>query len=330
VKNKEDIEVRKVLSGIKRNLDKKGWGCMINGCDQKAINSHLLQRHGVLSNVVENGHCYELREKDIFSWTKKTPPFEFKRCGIQDAFSLHLFCNHHDTDVFKPIESGTVDYDNYRNQLLLSYRAICAEMRRKEIIVEMYKRYLGSKILQAYRNDYLDLIKEAIKGNEAGIKDLVFYKHQVEEELAFPADNFFFVHHTYPIKGLYASSAFTISNYEESIDTSEAIPNCIGHLIPNGECSELIFGYQKGHVNKAIIEFVNGWANLDTDSLGERLTGWFTLIESWGISPSLFERIKPSDIDHYFGLFENDFDGADQTPNVGYNMFAGLLNPTYQ
>lgn len=119
-------------------------------CNQGAINSHLLQRHGVLSSVVEKGHCYELREKDVFSWTKHTQPFELKRCGIQDAISLHLFCNHHDTEVFKPIESGVVDYDDYVNQLLLSFRSICAEIRRKEVIVERYKRYLGSNILQSY------------------------------------------------------------------------------------------------------------------------------------------------------------------------------------
>lgn len=98
MRSKEDIEIKKVLAGINKNLDKKRWDCMVSGCYQRAINSHLLQRHGVLSNVVEKGHCYELREKDIFSWTKDTPPLEFKRCGIQDAISLHLFCNHHDRE----------------------------------------------------------------------------------------------------------------------------------------------------------------------------------------------------------------------------------------
>lgn len=325
MRNKEDIEIKKVITGIDKNLNKKGWDCMVSGCNQRAINSHLLQRHGVLSNVVEKGHCYELREKDIFSWTKDMPPFEFKRCGIQDAISLHLFCNHHDTEIFKPIESGVVDYDDYGNQLLLSFRSICAEIRRKEIIVKRYKRYLGSNILQAYRKEHLYILKDAIKGYEAGIKDLVFYKHQIEKELTTPADNFFFVHHTYPIKGLYASSSFTISNYEESVDMSETIPNCIGHAIPNGECSEFIFGYQKGHENDAIVEFVNGWADLDSESLGERLTGWFTLIESWGISPSLFERIKPTDLEHYLELLGNSSFDMNQNPNVGFNMFASLL-----
>lgn len=325
MKDKEDIEVRKVLSGIKRNLDKKDWDCMVAGCNQKAINSHLLQRHGVLSNVVENGHCYELREKDVFSWTGDTPPVEFKRCGIQDAISLHLFCNHHDTDVFKPVESGEVDYDDYYNQLLLSFRTICSEIRRKEVVIERYKRYLGSNILQLYRKQFLDILPDAIKGSEAGIKDLVFCKGLIEKELNAPADNFIFVHHSYPIRGLYASSSFTIASKEETADVTKVMSGCIGHIIPNGEKTELVFGYHKDHVNDAIISFVNGWESLDKESLGEKITGWFTLIESWGISPSLYSKIKPSDLEYYFELLENSFLNIDQNPNVGFNLFSGLL-----
>ena len=325
MKSKEDIEIRKVFVGINKNLDKKKWDCMMSGCDQRAINSHLLQRHGVLSSVVEKGHCYELREKDVFSWTKNTQPFEFKRCGIQDAISLHLFCNHHDTEVFKPIELGVVNYDDYVNQLLLSFRSICAEIRRKEVIVEKYKRYLGSNILQSCWKERLCFFQDLINGNEAGIKDLLYYKHIVEKELDSPQESFFFVHHTYPIKGLYASSSFTISNYEESIDKSVVIPNCIGHIIPNGDNSDFIFGYHKGHVNDAIVGFVNGWDNLDSESLGERLTGWFTLIESWGISPSLYEKITPANLDRYFELLGNSSFDMNQSPDAGFNMFSGLL-----
>lgn len=325
MKNLEDIEIKKVIAGIGKNLDNKSWKCMASGCNEKAINSHLLQRHGVLSNIVENGHCYEVRERDVFSWSKDTPPLEFKRCGIQNAFSLHLFCNYHDTDLFKPIESGAVDYGLYFNQLLLSYRSICAEIRKKEVVLERYKRYLRSNVLQTYRGEHMIILRDVIKGSEAGLKDLEFYKKLIEKELDTPSDSFYFVHHTYPIKGLYASSSFTISNYEESINMVEVLPNCIGHIIPNGDCSELVFGYHKDYVNDAIVEFVNGWADLDAESLGQKLTGWFTLIEGWGISPSLYKKIKPEDLDRYLLLFgESSFD-VDQDPNVGFNMFKGLL-----
>lgn len=325
MKNKEDLEIRKVLAGINKNVAKKSWECIVSGCGGKAINSHLLQRHGVLSNIVENGHCYELRETDIFGWSKDKPPVEFKRCGLQNALSLEIFCERHDNSLFKSIETEPVDYDDYKNQLLLSYRAVCAEIRRKELIIERFKRYLRSNILMTYRADYLDIVSTAVKGNESGIRDLMFYKEALEKEIEKPLNRFFFVHYVYPIKGIYASSHFTISNLDESSNNDAPIPDCIGHAIPNENGTELIFGYHKNFVNKAILDFVGGWKDLSIDQLGEKLTGWFTLIESWGMSPSLYARIKPENMSQYLGVFGSSTFMADQNPNVGFNMFEGLL-----
>ncbi len=325
MKNKEDIEVRKVLSGITKNLANKRWDCIVAGCDQKAINSHLLQRHGILNHIVENGHCYELRETDVFSWTKDQPPVAFKKCGLQNAISLPIFCNHHDTELFKQIETDAADYVDYHNQLLLSYRTLCGEIRRKELVVERYKRYLNSNILKAYREDYLNILPGAINGNIVGLRDLYYYKDLLEIELVNPTDNFYFVHHTYPIKGLYASSSFTIATAEETADTVEVLDDCFGHVIPNGENTEFVFGYHKDHVNDLILDFVNGWGGLDKEQLGERLTGWFTLIESWGMAPNLYDRIRKDDLARYFELLENSFLCVRQNPKVGFNMFSGLL-----
>lgn len=164
-----------------------------------------------------------------------------------------------------------------------------------------------------------------IKSNEIGIRDLFFYKDLIEKELTNPEDNFLFVHHKYPVKGLYASASFTISNLEESFNISEVLPNCIGHLIPNGECLEFIFGYHKKLVNRAIVEFVNGWSDLKGDSLGRKLTGWFTLIEGWGIAPSLFKRINTEDLEYFYKLFNDSLFDMDQNPDVGFNLFDGLF-----
>ncbi len=325
MRRNEDLELRKVISGIGKNIAKKSWNCMVYGCSHKAINSHLLQRHGVLSNIVENGHCYELRENNVFTWTKDTPPVKIKKCGLQTALSLPLFCNHHDSELFKPIECGEVDYDSYYNQLLLSYRSICAEIRRKEIVIERYNRYLNSNVIHTYRSDYLSNLPYAIKGSEDGIQDLSTYKDAIENELSANKGLFYFIHHTYPIKGIYASSHFSIGDLKETADLNEVMPDCIGHAIPNGDNTEFIFGYHKDYVNQNVLDFVNGWGNLNKEQLGERLTGWFTLIESWGLAPSLFNKISADNLNRYYDLLEISSRNIDQNPNVGFNMFAGLL-----
>ena len=323
--DKDELEIKKVFAGIAKNLSKKKWQCIVNGCTDDAINSHLLQRHGVLSHIIEEGHCYELHPIDIFRWQRDKLPFQFKLKGLQEAISLDLFCNHHDTDIFLPIETGVVDYSNYNNQILLSYRTVCAEIRKKEVSIERYRRYLGSEILKASRRDMIELIPDIIDSNETAINDLMVYKNLLENEINTPTNSFYFVHESYPISRIYASTCFTIASKEETADFERTLDNVFGHIIPTDTGSEFIFGYHKEHVNDAIRKFTDGWHGLSIYELGEKLTGWFTLIESWGMSPSLHDSISQEAKDKYFKLLEKSFNKVEQDPNVEFNMFAGVL-----
>lgn len=323
--DKEELEIKKVLAGIAKNLSKKKWQCIVKGCTDEAINSHLLQRHGVLSHIIERGHCYELHPIDIFRWKKEEFPFQFKLRGLQEAISLDLYCNHHDTDIFLPIESGVVDYSNYNNQILISYRTVCAEIRRKEVAIERYNRYVGSEILKANRPDMVEMIPDLILSSQTAIKDLIVYKNLLESEINTPTNSFYFVHESYPIQGIYASASFTIATEEETANFERTLDNVFGHVIPTDNGTEFIFGYHRGHVNDAIREFVGGWHGLNNEQIGEKLTGWFTLIESWGMSPSLHDGISKDVKDKYLKLLEDSFHRVGQNPNVGYNMFVGLL-----
>lgn len=129
----------KILAAIQKNMDKKSWPCIYGGCDQHAINSHLLQRHGVLDRVVENGHLYEVKRCDYYKWNRN-PPIEFKMVGLNRAISLPLFCHEHDSRLFRSIEQDEIDCSDYRMQLLLSYRTVCAEIRKKEMNIEFLGR----------------------------------------------------------------------------------------------------------------------------------------------------------------------------------------------
>lgn len=323
---KEDIEVKKVFAGIAKNLKNKKWDCMLPGCSNMAINSHLLQRNGVLSHIIENGHCYEQHPKDVFKMSIDTFPFEFKLRGIQEAISIDLFCNKHDTELFKPIETDVVDYDDYSNQLLLSYRTVCAEIRRKEVEIERNNRLANSKTLQTIRPDITSVAPEISKASKQGIDDLCFYKELLEIEIHNPSNNFFFVHYSYPIRGLYASSAFTIASEEETKDYSKVLDTCFGHIVPTESKTEVIFGYHKEHVNSSILNFISGWsAELNKEQIGKQLTGLFTLIEGWGMSPSLYDKIDQDDINHFLGLLMESAGTVSQTPNVDFNLFSGLL-----
>lgn len=40
---KEQLKTMGIVRNIRRNVMNKNWGCMCDGCTNKAINSHLLQ-----------------------------------------------------------------------------------------------------------------------------------------------------------------------------------------------------------------------------------------------------------------------------------------------
>jgi len=50
-----DRKILEVTQGIFKNVKSKTWKCLIEGCENNAINSHLLQRNGILNYITENG-----------------------------------------------------------------------------------------------------------------------------------------------------------------------------------------------------------------------------------------------------------------------------------
>lgn len=184
---KEYIEKVQRLSEREKDIVKKKWLCMCPHCTNPAINSHLLQRHGVLSHIVEKGHLYEIGREDFYKWDENSP-IKIKKVGLQQAISFPLFCNKHDTELFAPIEGDLIDFEDYRSQLLFSYRGLCSEIRKKEF--------------NQIRNVafYEGVIKDAVTaGTDCGLNDLRYYKNLFEQELDFATQKFEFFHFSYPL-----------------------------------------------------------------------------------------------------------------------------------
>ena len=128
----EYLEIANKIDKIERHIEKKKWPCLHPYCKNIAINSHLLQRNGILDNVAENGHLYEARIKGIYRRIHDDEIVVLKKVGIRQAISYPLFCSEHDSTLFKPIEEKFIDFNDYNSQLLFSYRSLCSEIRKKE------------------------------------------------------------------------------------------------------------------------------------------------------------------------------------------------------
>lgn len=319
-----DKDYKNVIVGIQKNIKSKKWNCLFESCKKTSINSHLLQQNGILSTITENGHLIEVRIADIFKWSEKQLPLEFKRVGIKHALSLDVFCNTHDSELFKSVETSPIDFGNIENQTLLSYRVICAEIRKKMINIETYKRLINSNTLN------LDSIQErnlklSILGNEKGIKDLETYKVILEEAIQKKDYTLFeFKYSEYSLIKVYCSAAFTPYETIYTGVEENSLKYVFIHVIPYQNKLHIIVGYHTKHETDYIKNYIHSWDKLTMKELEEKLTNLFaTKVENWGLSPKIYQNINKKTLDEFINYFSNNTMNHLQSQEVKFNLFEG-------
>lgn len=324
--DKELRTIQNIMGKIAKHVNDKKWSCFANGCTKEAINSHLLMRNGILNYVAENGRLFELRTKKPEAFKKNEVPFSFKEVGINQAISFPLFCDMHDTALFKEIEDGHVDYQNYRHLALYCYRSICAEIRRKEIIVEQLSREINSNELSALLSPTIQYEKKISKeGQIRGIAELEYYKDQFLLDIKNGTKNYSFISLSIPIKGVYASTLSTLFSTGGEAMYDDILNIFIFHLIPKYYSSQLVLGYHNSHVNDRALDYIDRWKSVKVDKIGYMLTGLLGQVETWGMSPSVYKQISTEQIQKYYRLLEDNITTNDHYPIERMNLFEGIL-----
>ena len=324
MKREDYLNDEKAIAAAQRKSSNAKWNCMCPKCTGTAINSHLLQRHGILSYLTVDNHLYEITREDAFKWHENNP-VKIKKVGLNNAISYPLFCDKHDTEIFLPIESGTIDFDDYLSQLLFSYRAVCAEIRKKEINLIETKE-------NSANIEGMSLVGDSLTaGNDKGIKDLQYYKYLLEEEIKASKGKFTFFHYSYPVIDIYSSATLSYEIFDSKNDreVEAALKKKVWdaifiHIIPQSASTEIIIGYHNNHTSRDLEEYVKSWGGLGKEELGYKLSDLFVAhVEDWGMSPRLFDKIPEDRFETFFEL-QAEY-SADQKTNVGYNLFEGLL-----
>lgn len=310
-----------IIAQIDKNVKKKQWKCIVDDCDETAINSHLIQRNGILNNITKNGHLVELKMVDAFKWSKVNSPINFKTVGIKQALSYKIFCNSHDTDIFNPIENQDANFESYNSFLLFSYRAVCAEIRKKEISIEKLTRVVNASTLTGKINK--EPLRLYVKGNETGIKDLLALKKMLEDEIESVENSYTYFTYKYPKIDVYASAAFSandieFNNQEKVLD----LENIYIHILPLVDETQILIGYHNNYTSERTIKYCKSWDNLSDEKLELKLTQLFsTNIENWGTSPNLFNSIKKENKQKYIKVFGENVNYFGISNVTNYNLF---------
>lgn len=281
-----------IIAQININVRKKKWKCLVDDCENESINSHLIQQNGILNNISVNGHLIELKLSDAYKWSKDETPLAFKHVGIRQALSHKVFCNEHDTNIFKPIENNNKNFESYIAFLLFSYRAVCAEIRKKLIVIEQHNRIINANTLVGKIDK--ETLQLVINGNNLGVTDLEELKKKLEKEIEKNNDNYTYFVYKYPKVDVYASAVFSATDLETpKQDGVLDLENIYIHILPLSEETLILVGFHNSYTSKETLEWCNSWKDLSKEELEKNLTELFsTNIENWGLSPTIYDKLK--------------------------------------
>jgi hypothetical protein len=202
------IERKKLLLKEKKKAIESIQKCFFPGCENKSINSHILQKNGILSELKENGHLFEFKIK----------PFEnnfhkFEKIGINDAYSFKCFCQFHDDSLFGDIEKVDIKFDDYRTNLLFTIRILLYEKFVKMVVIkinEAYKQYPN-----LFKQFEIRKIENEIKQQTLGIVDLQRIESTIWNDLNEGTESFHFENKLIARIPICLSSFYTYKNTEE-------------------------------------------------------------------------------------------------------------------
>lgn len=321
-KTKQDL---KILQTIFKNARTKKHRCLL--CDEYSINSHLLQKNGILNFISTENHIIQIKGNDFFR-AEKEGIMSIKAIGINNAMSYQLFCNSHDTKVFAPIETEAHSLNSYKSHLLFSYRSLCAEIRKKMINVDLFERIKNSSHFKI-NFELLEMSQLQIKANSMGIQDLNWYKEVLELEInnSYCTTDYIFEKIDYEFIPISASAVYSPINPEEHtlevLEDAEKILNYIFiNLIPQEDKLTLIIGYHKLKTDSWIEEYITSWKNLSGLDLEKKLTDLFaTKIETWAISPNYWDKLKARNIRAFNEYWNENGNNLRITQNIDFNLF---------
>ncbi len=93
-------------------------------CDQPAIRAHSIQNRQTIALLEQDNHVLAWQPR----FSQAGPDIALRRIGRNDASTFAGFCNPHDTELFRPLDTKPLDGADREQLFLLAYRGITCEL----------------------------------------------------------------------------------------------------------------------------------------------------------------------------------------------------------
>lgn len=153
--------------------------CMYGECMETAINSHVLQKNGILNQIAEDGHLVAIKE-NFYSDSER---LEIGSTGVNNTYCFKGFCIDHDTKLFNEIENRKKLKFNQRQQLLFAYRCLCNELHRKEVAYNFSGSLIRKEVGKIESLEKMALFTSFRAGTSQALRELNQLKALFENSL---------------------------------------------------------------------------------------------------------------------------------------------------
>lgn len=240
----ENIEFAKLFNDCKQKAINSITECYHPKCTSKSINSHILQKNGILSELTdEKRHLWE-HAIDQFN----EPQFKFKQTGINKVYSFKCFCNEHDTKLFEKIEKKEIDFDDYESCLLFTLRTLYNEIFRKQVNLKQYECSINEKP----ENFDNPVFHELVRQEKLGLDDLYQDEIDIWNDIEKGTESFVFENREITKLGACLSAFFNYDTSQEMFDYQrkhgqdmDRVSSIFINCFPYRESSMLLMGYNK-------------------------------------------------------------------------------------
>lgn len=239
----KDPKIAKIITDCSENAKKSTNSCYFPGCKNKSINSHILQKNGILSAIASDNHLWRYQvehfDEDLFI---------FKKVGINKVYTFLGFCNEHDTNLFKKIETNTINFNDYESCLLLLLRTVYNEVWLKEVVIKMLQCTYDNPQISSNKN----FLSDNIEQNKIGLLDLKFIEKELWKDINTKSENFVFHWKEFELQEFCTNGVYTYDTSEERSKyiavhnkDIERLSEIFVTFFPYNGKSILVMGYHK-------------------------------------------------------------------------------------
>lgn len=253
------------LDNSRRKVRGISFGCSCEGCNEKTIKkSHLIQQNPFVYSIAdENRKVFRICDNEIHPRKSGFGFFKPSITTVKNALCLPLFCSKHDNEIFIPIETPGFNIEDRKNQLLFSYRSLCAQ------------RYLEQKRLAFYEENSLEgeLFEYQRQNSEYCIERLNVSIMQLWNDIQTSSnqDYVFKVVMMPRVPICLSDSLIDEIDLWSANDKNKPCNIVFVHMLPFEDVSKLIIGYNKKYVSKTQLKYYDSWKcmyeSIDLDSI---------------------------------------------------------------